>query len=87
MIHFFKQLIKSNNHHIFSYFYLGVGPFGVVAPFGVVDTAELVLLWPLGVEGVKGVMFGRAVEELLGVRGTICVWGVEGALVLTVVCI
>lgn len=59
----------------------------MVAPFGVVETAELVLLWPLEVEGVKGVMFGRAVEELLGVRGTMCVWGVEGALVLTVVCV
>lgn len=59
----------------------------MVAPFGVVETAELVLLRLLGVGGVKGVMFGRAVEELLGVRGTVCVWGVEGALVLTVVCI
>lgn len=59
----------------------------MVAPFGVVETAELVLLWPLGVEGVTGVMFGRAVEELLGVRGAMCVWGVEGALELTVVCI
>lgn len=59
----------------------------MVAPFGVVEKAGLVLLWPLGVEGVEGVTFGRAVEDLLGVRGTTHVWGVEGALMLAVVCI
>lgn len=46
---------------------LGVGPFDVVAPFGVVDPALLALLRTFGVEGVRGVMRG---------------WGVEGALAL-----
>lgn len=55
-------------------------------PFGVVEPAEVVLLWPLGVEGVREVTCGWVVKELLGVRGTWCGWGVEGALVLTEVC-
>lgn len=37
---------------------LGVGPFGVVAPLGVVGPALLALLRTLGVEGVRGVARG-----------------------------
>lgn len=55
----------------------------MVAPFGVVEPAELVLLWTFGVEGVKEVLCGWVVKELLGVRGTASGWGVEGALALT----
>lgn len=56
--------------------YLGVGPFGVLGP------AEFALFRPLGVEGLRGVMRGRVVEELLGVRGAAQGCGVEGALVV-----
>lgn len=61
---------------------LGVGPLGVFAPLGVVDPAVLALLRTLGVEGVRGVRCSRVLEELVGVRGATCGWGVDGALVL-----
>lgn len=64
------------------FIYLGVGPFGVVVPLGVLGPAVLALLRTLGVEGVRGVIRGWAVEELVGVRGATRGWGVEGALVL-----
>lgn len=54
----------------------------MVVPFGVVGPVELELLRTLGVEGVRGVMRGRVVEELVGVRGATRGWGVEGAFVL-----
>lgn len=54
----------------------------MLVPFGVVGPAELELLRTLGVEGVRGLMRGRVVEELVGVRGATQGWGVEGALVL-----
>lgn len=46
--------------------YLGVGPFGLVFPCGVVELAAVRIL---GVEGVSGVMRGEADEGLVGVRG------------------
>lgn len=49
---------------------LGVGPFGVVVAFGVVDLGVLALLRTFGVEGVRGAIRGCAVEEL--VRGLSC---------------
>lgn len=61
---------------------LGVGPFGVVASLGVVGPAPLALLRDLGVEGVRGVIRGWVLEELLGVTGQTRDWGVQGALVL-----
>lgn len=76
--HFAFHSLKHNSLCI----YLGVGPFGVLVPFGVVGPAELELLRTLGVEGVRGLMRGRVVEELVGVRGATRGWGVEGALVL-----
>lgn len=56
----------------------------MVVPFGVVDPEELAPLGTFGVQGVRGVMRGRVVEEL-GVRGGAWGWGVDGALVLAVV--
>lgn len=72
---------------------LGVGPFGVVVPLGVICPALLPLA--LGVEGVRGPMRGCVVDELVGVRrgcveedwvgvrGAMRAWGVEGALGLS----
>ena len=60
-------------------FYLGVGPFGVVAVLGGVRPA---LLRAFGVEGVRGATRGLVVKELLGVRGASPGWGMEGALVV-----
>lgn len=57
----------------------------MVVPFGVVGPGELALLRTFGVQGVRGVMRGRVVEELLGVRGGAWGWGVDGVLVLAVV--
>lgn len=61
---------------------LGVGPFGVVVPLGVVGPGVLALLRTLGVEGVRGAMRGWVLEELVGVRWVLWGWGVEGVLVL-----
>lgn len=54
--------------------YLGVGPFGVVLPCGVVALPPFRIL---GVEGVSGVMRGTAEEGVAGVRGATRGWGVE----------
>lgn len=61
---------------------LGVGPFGVVVPLGVMGPAVLALLRILGVVGVWGEMRGWVVEELVGVRGATQACGVEVTLLL-----
>lgn len=64
------------------FIYLGVGPFGVVVPLGVMGPAVLALLRILGVVGVWGEMRGWVVEELVGVRGATQACGVEVTLLL-----
>lgn len=54
----------------------------MVVPLGVVGPGVLALLRTLGVEGVRGMMRGWVLEELLEVRGAARGSGVEGALVL-----
>lgn len=60
---------------------LGVGPLGLVVLLGVVDPGVLALLMTLGFEGVRGVVCCLVFEELVGVRGELRAWGVDGALV------